>query len=158
MATGEAAVFDALFAELAEKFRAEDGWEARQEEPPQAYLHVSRPSWGDENLNGIHIETYVLSRQLAERRAPVALHCERGCPFQPKFMQLFTQRAAAEIKSWPGDYAILGDLKGSSSICEVSVPFAETPAKTVEKLKGEVQRLQKLACLIDETIADCTGR
>ena len=43
---GEKASFDALFAALADAMRAKDGWEARQEDPPAAYLHVSRRSWG----------------------------------------------------------------------------------------------------------------
>ena len=88
-----------------------------QEQLPNspAYLHVSKPSWGDENMNGIHLETYVLSKQLENNQAPVAIHCEGGC-FQSQFMQLFTDRAAAEIKSWPGDYRVLGP--GGSSVCE----------------------------------------
>ena len=53
----EQASYDGLFARLAEGVRA-DGWEARQETPPQAYLHVSRPGWGDGGMDGIHIEAY----------------------------------------------------------------------------------------------------
>jgi hypothetical protein len=52
--------FDTLFDQLAEEFCVEGEWETRQEPLPNspAYLHVSRPSWNDENLNGIHLETY----------------------------------------------------------------------------------------------------
>ena len=57
-----------------------EGRDGRRQEPPsRAYLHVSLPQWGDEDMNGIHIETYVLGRELAARSAPVALHCESGC-------------------------------------------------------------------------------
>ena len=69
----EQAEFDALFGRLADDFRT-DGWEARQEMPPQAYLHVSKPNWGDENMNAIHLEAYVLGGQLKSRSALVALH------------------------------------------------------------------------------------
>ena len=107
-------------------------------------LRLHTPAYAqDENLNGIHIETYVLPRNLRERRAPVALHCEHGCPFQEQFIKLFTERAAAEIKAWPGGYAIMGDVEGSCSVCEVSVPFADTPAETVARLKVEVERLER---------------
>mmetsp|Transcript_81322 Transcript_81322/g.230406 ORF Transcript_81322/g.230406 Transcript_81322/m.230406 type:complete len:212 (-) Transcript_81322:31-666(-) len=151
--TDEQAAFDALFAQLAASFRT-DGWEVRQETPPAAYLHVSRPGWGDERLNGIHLEAYVLGGQLASRRAPVALHCEAGCPFQERFMALFTERAAPAVRAFPGDWALLGP--SGSSVCEVSVPFGETPEATVARIAGELCRLQSLTALIDSTIATCT--
>jgi len=81
--------FDSLYAELAVTLRV-DGWVTEQEVPPAAYLHVSKPNWGDEKMNGIHLETYVLSQQLNNKAALVALHCEKGCPFQESFMQRFT--------------------------------------------------------------------
>ena len=78
-------IFDLLFDQLAEKFDSESGWEARQGD--SSYLHVSKPTWGDEEMNGIHLETYVLDDQLAKRTAPVAIHCEAGCPFRCVFMK-----------------------------------------------------------------------
>ena len=81
METAEA--FESEFRTLVDELRkGGEGWEVRQEPPSGAYLHVSLPQWGDEDMNGIHIETYVLGRELAARSAPVALHCESGCPFQ----------------------------------------------------------------------------
>ena len=150
----EQAQYDALFARLAESFRTGD-WEARQETPPQAYLHVSRPNWGDENMNAIHLEAYVLGGQLKSRSALVALHCERGCPFQEKFMRMFTERAAADIAAFPGGYAVLGPT--GSSVCEVQVPFGASPSETVERVAEELRRLQSLTPLIDDTIAKCQG-
>ena len=67
---------------MALQLRSLPGWEARQELPPEAYLHLSKPSWGDENMNGIHLETYILSKQIQNEKAVLALHCEAGCPFQ----------------------------------------------------------------------------
>jgi len=86
--------YDEAFAELAARFRKE-GWEARQEDPPQAYLHVSKPGWKDTSMNGIHFETYVLAGQLKSGFAPVMLHCERGFPQQAEFMHAFTHKARA---------------------------------------------------------------
>eukprot|EP00933_Yihiella_yeosuensis_P023645 TRINITY_DN183_c0_g1_i1.p1 TRINITY_DN183_c0_g1~~TRINITY_DN183_c0_g1_i1.p1 ORF type:complete len:164 (-),score=24.20 TRINITY_DN183_c0_g1_i1:335-826(-) len=146
--------YDTLFAELAERFRSE-GWEARLEDPPQAYIHFSKPTWGDERMNGIHLETYVLQHQLASGRVPVALHCERGCPFQKEFLAHFTARARSEIESWPVDVEILGDKEGSSSVCEISVPMAAEKKDTVERLVVELRRLQTLSPLIDEVIQEC---
>ena len=57
------------------------GWEVRFETPPGAYLHLSKPNWGDDNMDGVHLEAYVCETEdpgLCE--AIVALHCERGCP------------------------------------------------------------------------------
>jgi aryl-alcohol dehydrogenase-like predicted oxidoreductase len=150
----EQAVYNALFALLADEFRV-DGWEARQEAPSQAYLHVSRPNWGDERMNGVHLEAYVLGGELESRRAPVALHCEAGCPFQARFMELFTERAASTIHSFPGAYTIHGPV--GSSVCEISVPFGDSPTETVERLAEELRRLQSLATLIDSTIEACLG-
>ena len=149
--------FDPLFDDLAKTFRVDGVWETRQEPPPNspAYLHVSKPTWGDENMNGIHLETYVLGSQLDSRTAPVALHCEAGCPFRSEFIRLFTERAAAEIKSWPGEYKYQVFPEAGSSVCEVSLPFRDTPTATVELIAEELRRLQTLAPLIDQTIREC---
>ena len=93
----------------------------RQEPPSRAYLHVSLPHWGDEHMNGIYIETYVLGGELAARSAPVALHCESGCSFQRQFMKLFHERAAAHIETWPGNYTT--QLVNSFTACEIFSSF-----------------------------------
>jgi len=57
------------------------GWEVRFETPPGAYLHLSKPNWGDDNMNGVHLEAYVrVTEEEGHGEAVVALHCERGCP------------------------------------------------------------------------------
>ena len=153
METAEA--FESEFRTLVDELRkGGEGWEVRQEPPSGAYLHVSLPQWGDEDMNGIHIETYVLGRELAARSAPVALHCESGCPFQRQFMKLFHERAAAHTEAWPGNYTM--QVVNSSTACEISVPFASTPKETVQKLLTEIRRLQQLAPIVDGIIKDCT--
>lgn len=147
---GSLTKYNAAFNELAERFATMEGWEARQE-TGNAYLHVSKPNWLDSNMNGIHLETYVMDGQLQCGYAPVCLHCERGFPKQKEFMHLFTQRAREQIESWPG-YEILGP-KGCS-VCEILVPMESTVEETVEKLANELVHLQKLAPLIDQTISD----
>ena len=52
-----------------------------------------------------------------------------------------------------GGWAVLGPE--GQSVCEIQVPLAATPVKTVEALAVELRRLQTLAPMIDETIADC---
>ena len=140
--------YNAAFGKLAQRFRDMEGWEARQENPPAAYLHVSKPSWKDHNLNGIHFETCVMEDQL---RAPVCLHCEHGFPGQKAFMKLFTERARARIEEWEG-YEVLGP-KGCS-VCEVWVPLCPTVEETMEALAREIIRLQELTPMIDQTIHD----
>lgn len=139
------------FRELASLFRNMDGWEARQETPPSAYLHISKPGWLDQNLNGIHLETYVMAGQLQRGHAPVCLHCERGFPKQREFMKLFTERARIIIEKWPG-YRVLGPE--GCSVCEIWVPLGSSAEETTEALANEIFRLQELTPLIDQTIVD----
>jgi len=79
------------FDKLAKRFSEMEGWECRQEKG-NAYLHVSKPNWQDENMNGIHLETYIMDGQLQSGYAPVCVHCEGGFPKQREFMLLFTER------------------------------------------------------------------
>ena len=153
MVDSSQASYDAAFASLAGRFRKE-GWEARQEDPPQAYLHVTKPHWFDAKLNGIHFETYVLGSQVAAGSAPVCLHCEHDCPFQAAFMEKFTERARSIIEGWPG-YSILGPR--GCSVCEVQVPLGTSPDATVAALEQELLRLQQLAPLVDEVIEELAG-
>lgn len=137
------------FDKLAKQFSEMEGWEVRQERG-SAYLHVSKPNWLDQNMNGIHLETYVMDDQLHTGYAPVCVHCEGGFPKQREFVKLFTERARKQIESWPG-YTVKG--KGCS-VCEVMVPIKSTADETVELLASELFRLQTLAPLIDQTIID----
>uniref|UniRef100_A0A7S4IY37 Cytochrome b5 heme-binding domain-containing protein n=1 Tax=Odontella aurita TaxID=265563 RepID=A0A7S4IY37_9STRA len=159
--------YDALFTDLAITLRSEPGgWETRQEEPPAAYLHVSRAGWNDANLNGIHLEAYVLSGQLRARAAVVALHCENFWPaqFRERFVRVITERAGATIEGWNremerGTVGNFGrwEVKGPTgmSVCEVKVPFGSSPRETVVRVTAQLRRLQTLAGLIDEVIAHC---
>ncbi len=66
-----AEVYAALFADPNKGLGArlkQGGWEVRFEDPPSSYIHVSKPEWGDEQMNGIHIEAYVLGKQLVNRK------------------------------------------------------------------------------------------
>ena len=146
------ATYDVLFGELCRDLRV-DGWEVRQETLPQAYLHVSRRGWGDEHMNGIHLEAYVLGRQLASQCGLVMLHCEGGCPFQQRFMSVFTELAGDTIRAFPGEYVVKGP--NGSSVCEVAVPFAAVPQQTMVLIAAELRRLQTLAPLVDRAIAIC---
>ena len=44
------------------------GWEVRFENPPGAYLHLSKPKWGDQQMDGVHLEAYV---SMAEQEVTV---------------------------------------------------------------------------------------
>ena len=150
--TNTAAAYDAAFTnDLANRFKNVNGWEVRQESPPGAYIHVSKPNWLDDHLNGIHLETYVMKSQIEKGYAPVCLHCEGGFPKQREFMDKFIERAKSQIDEWPG-YKILGPKGGS--VCEIWVPLGSTVDETMDVLANEIIRLQTLAPLIDQTIAD----
>ena len=63
--------------------------------------NLRRPKWKDENMNGIHVETYILGKQIEQGVAPVALHCERGSAVDPtKFAILFHERAQKWLLLW----------------------------------------------------------
>ena len=150
--------YDPLFRKLTERFRQEDGWEARQEVPPEAYMHLSKPSWGDDKMDGIHLETYILENQIECGFAPVALHCERGCPFQKQFMQKMSEKAESILKEFPEDvrsnYKILGP--GGCSVFEAKIPLDSSTAEgNVGKLAVELERLQGISHLIDDVISEC---
>ena len=142
--------YNGSFAKLAARFR-HDGWEARQEEPPQAYLHVSKPGWRDGAMNGIHLETYVLAGQLKSGFAPVMLHCERGFPQQAKFMHAFTHKARTRMEAL--GYQVQGP--SGCSVCEKHVPLGRDAMATIDALETELRCLQtELAPLIDATIKE----
>eukprot|EP00931_Biecheleriopsis_adriatica_P011382 TRINITY_DN112474_c0_g1_i1.p1 TRINITY_DN112474_c0_g1~~TRINITY_DN112474_c0_g1_i1.p1 ORF type:complete len:173 (-),score=25.46 TRINITY_DN112474_c0_g1_i1:37-555(-) len=166
MASSEQSVYNSLFSELAQQIQVAGvsfSWEVRQEVPPQAYLHLSRPHWGDQHMNGIHFETYILRGELRERRAKVMLHCENGCPFQQEFMERMTERlrradskAESEriLDSGYGKYRILGPQ--GCSVCELSVEFGASPEETVGKIQGELERLQAvMGPVVDDVIEEC---
>ena len=138
------------FDKLAKRFSEMEGWECRQEKG-NAYLHVSKPNWQDENMNGIHLETYVMDDQLQMGYAPVCIHCEGGFPKQREFMLFFIEQARPLIESWLG-YEIKGP-KGCS-VCEIMVPIKSTADETIDDLATELIRLQSLTSMIDQTIED----
>ena len=76
------APFVGAFRGLGERLRGGSvEWEVRFGDPPGGYLHVSKPSWGDENMDGVHLEAYVRATNVVGKgEAVVALHCESGCP------------------------------------------------------------------------------
>lgn len=150
----EPAVYRSLFTDLASELTA-DGWKAALENPPDAYIHVSRPLWGDENMNGIHLEAYVLGRELHTRKAPVALHCEGGCPFQRKFMTAATDKLRPVIQHWPGGWRV-GDGSGCS-VCEVEIEVSASPEETIGRIRTELRRLQSLDELITNLIVESSG-
>lgn len=159
------AAYDALFADLSASLRS-DGWETRQESRPQAYLHMSRPAWDDANLDGIHLETYVLSDQLKSQHAVVALHCEGGWPksFRSQFMRHMTERIQPAIAEWNASNNEKGNedlgqwlIKGpsGSSVCEVLVPFGVDPKSTLNRIHIQLKRLATMQNAIDEVIGLC---
>merc|ERR1719336_372170 len=101
-------------------------------------------------MNGIHLETYVLGGQIAAGSAPVALHCEGGCPFQAEFIRRFTAKARGVIEGWGAGYTVFGPA-GRYNVCQVEVPLGATPGAMADSLATELRRLQTLAPLIDET-------
>ena len=61
--------FVAAFEGLGDRLRhGAGGWEVRFENPPGAYLHLSKPKWGDRQMDGVHLEAYV---SMASKRVTV---------------------------------------------------------------------------------------
>lgn len=138
-----------VFKELDEKLRARswftEEWDIRN---LGTYMHVYKQNWFNDNMGGVHIETYVEKAQLESKQVPIVIHCEDEFPKQDEFVLLFTGRARSLLSEWKG-YRAIGD---GYRICEKSVPL--DPRKLADSLAQELDRLQQLAPLIDQTIAD----
>ena len=98
------APFVVAFKGLGERLRGgSEEWEVRFENPLGAYLHVSKPSWGDENMDGVHLEAYVRATKVPGKgEAVVALHCESGCPGENRevLMTELAKRIEPEVDAW----------------------------------------------------------
>ena len=138
-------------------------WEVRQEKSqPRAYIHVSRNNWLDHNMNGIHLEAYVLDRQIQSRHGVVALHCEGGWPinFRRQFVPQISNKIRHKLEEWNhyreyGKWELMGHLNKGMSICEVQVPFGASPDETMERIERQLRRLMTLSVVIDEVIDNC---
>ncbi len=117
-----------------------------------AYLHVSLPHWHDENLNGLHFETYVMAGQISSGYAPVYLHCEKDFPNGQKFFELFKEHASGLVKE-------MGYTMGTGcSACETQVKLGETVEETIENLANEIDRMHALEPIIERIVADCKAQ
>jgi hypothetical protein len=141
-------------------------WEVRQEKPhPGAYLHVSRQDWRDYNMNGIHLEAYVLDNQIKSKEGVVALHCENEWPleFRKEFIPQITERIRGRLEGWScyreyGTWKLMGHVsKGRMmNVCEVRVPFGVSPDdETMERIERQLRRLMTLSADIDDVIVSC---
>jgi hypothetical protein len=144
-------VFSALFYKMGMEFFSKGEWEVRFEAHPQAYIHINRPNWGDENMNGIHFEAYILGKELEEKQCYVAIHCEVGCPFQIEFHEIMKTHGLE--KKIP-EYAKLRFCEGSV-VCEARMEFGVTPVETMEIVVNELEKLMAFSDLIDEVIEEC---
>ncbi|CAD7935451.1 unnamed protein product [Amoebophrya sp. A25] len=147
--------YKAGFAEILVPEFQQDGWEVRLENPPQAYMHVSRPEWGDERMNGIHLETYVLRQQFYDGVAPVALHCEGGSPVAcAEFKRRIAEKCCDLVRSWGTGEWKFAKEHSSCSVFEVLAPLSPDSRETLEKLAVELRRLRTIGPMIDSVIRD----
>lgn len=170
----EQAHYDDLFHLLAIRLRSSSSsdagtWEVQQEKPhPRAYLHVSRFNWRDYNMNGIHLEAYILDKQIKSKQAVVALHCESGWPleFRRKFIPQLSERIRGRLEGWScyreyGAWKLMmgnnddDESRGMMSVCEVGVPFGASPDETMERVERQLRRLMTLCADIDNVIDNC---
>lgn len=168
------ALYDDLFNLLAIRLRSSSTdagtWQVQQEKPnSRAYLHVSRLNWRDYNMNGIHLEAYILDKQIKSKQAVVALHCESGWPieFRQKFVPQLSERIRGRLEGWScyreyGAWKLMmgnngddGMSKGMMSVCEVGVPFGASPDETMERVERQLRRLMTLCADIDDVIDYC---
>lgn len=138
-----------VFKELEEKLRARkwftDEWDIRN---VGTYMHIYKQNWFNDSMGGVHIETYVEKPQLESKVVPIVVHCEDEFPKQADFVPLVTDRIRGTLAQWKG-YRAIGE---GYRICEKTVPL--DPRKLADALAQECDRLQQLAPIIDQTIAD----
>ena len=126
------------------------GWEVRFETPPGAYLHLSKPNWGDDNMDGVHLEAYVSETgECGRGEAVVALHCERGCPGgdRESLITALAQRVQSACEEFPkGASPVL--VRGVQDCTVVESRFAfsmrdETEVRfVVDGVEDDLKRLQ----------------
>ena len=171
----------AAFQRLGAEFHDDEAaWEVRYESPPGAYLHVSKPLWGDERMDGVHLEAYVTGNndQMSQTdnllSAVVALHCERGSPVSSReaLMATLAKRVAPELElSFGPDnskWVLLPKGLGGCSVCETQFALPScSQASTgrggrnpvdavvhVDEIASQLRKLQTLAPLIDAAILE----
>ena len=155
-------IFVAEFKALGERLCSEaGGWEVRFETPPGPYLHVSKPSWGDESMNGVHLEAY-LTRVSDGGEAVVALHCESGCPGGDRetLMTELARRIEPEMDAWTREEAklwtpVLPRGINDCTVVESRFSFSEDVLARIERLLTQMQRT--LAPSIDAAIESVVG-
>jgi hypothetical protein len=151
-------------------------WQVQQEKTPhchRAYLQVSRLNWHNYNMNGIHLEAYVLDDQINSKEGIVALHCESEWPleFRKEFVSQLTERIRGRLEGWScyreygtwklmmghndNDDGVSNNNLGMMSVCEVRVPFGVSPDETMERIERQLRRLMTLSPDIDHVIDHC---
>ena len=150
------AALDREFQRLGDAFadRAR-GWETRFLTPPGAYIHVSKPAWGDDSMDGVHLEAYVDDRGCA----CVALHCEKGSPVRDRraCVRALAERVGPDVEAWDSTstpWTILPRGDEDCSVCETRFATSGYSAReTVDVIARELRKLQTLAPSIDAVIA-----
>ena len=131
------------------------GWETRFLTPPGAYIHVSKPAWGDDSMDGVHLEAYVDDRGCA----CVALHCEKGSPVRDRraCVRALAERVGPDVEAWDSTstpWTILPRGDEDCSACETRFTTSGYSAReTVDVIARELRKLQTLAPSIDAVIA-----
>ena len=138
------------------------GWEVRFETPPGAYLHLSKPNWGDDNMDGVHLEAYVSETgECGRGEAVVALHCERGCPGgdRESLITALAQRVQSACEEFPkGASPVL--VRGVQDCTVVESRFAfsmrdEPEVRfVVDGVEDDLKRLQRVVAPHVDAVVD----
>jgi hypothetical protein len=138
--------FVAAFEGLGDRLRdGVGGWEVRFENPPGAYLHLSKPKWGDQQMDGVHLEAYVsMAEQEGHGEAVVALHCEKGCPGgdRESLITALAQRVRSARGDFPRDASpvLVRGEKDCTTVVEVRFAFCVHDTSDVKSVVDRVEK------------------
>jgi hypothetical protein len=110
---------------------------------------LSKPSWYNQNRNGVHFDCWLGQKQLDEGAVPIALHAHQDFPNGPKLCGLFIERSKDLVGQWQ-DF----NLFPGNPFQPISTKVVFTKDTLVTELAAQFARIQQLGVIIDKAIEE----
>jgi hypothetical protein len=149
-------IFDAwlpFFEDLAARLATEpwwrDGWVSRAGRFEEGiYFQLYKPGWHNENLMGVHLETWVTVDGMTTMSLPVVLHVEPRTPERGHFNALLVARAAALMMGWPGRLVPIEDDPTERYVVRLPLSLPDLS----DRLIAEFRRMSEVGEMVDTTL------
>jgi hypothetical protein len=155
-------IFDAwrpFFEELAMRLAAEpwwrDGWTSRAGRFEEGiYFQLYKPGWHNENLMGVHLETWVTIDGMATMSLPVVLHVEPETPERERFNALLVARASSVMAGWPGRVVPIEEDPTERYVVRLPLSLPDLS----DRLAAEFRRMGEIGEMVDATLKSLADR